>query len=92
MVGVVDRLGVGAEEIGEGSGVGGVVFVFMESYQEVKVVFHQTVGVGICDGVDVANVKVEEVLIVTFLNEEIFAVVAPIVDVVVVSADEGRFF
>jgi len=64
----------------------------MQTYQEVKVVFHQTVGVGIGDGVDVANVKVEEVLIVTFLNEEIFAVVAPIVDVVVVSADEGRLF
>ena len=49
---------------------------------EVEVVGQQAVGVGFGDGQDVFGVEVEEVGVVSWFDEQVFAVVAAVVDVV----------
>ena len=48
-----------------------------------KMIPHQAVCERIRDGVNVAGVKLEEIRIVALLAEQVFAVVAAIVDVII---------
>ena len=56
-----------------------------DSHEEVKVVWHQAVGIGIDDRLDVLGVQFEKVGIVPLLAEQGLAAVPAIVDVIVLA-------
>ena len=61
-------------------------FLFFERFdphQDVKVVTQQAIGVGVGDGPDVLGVELEEMAVVAIFAEEVLAVVAAVVDVIV---------
>ena len=55
----------------------------LDAHQKVKVVLEQAVRVGLGYGLDILCVELEKVWVVALLAEERFAVVATVVDVVV---------
>lgn len=59
------------------------VWCVLNSNQEVKVVFQQTIGESFRKGGDVFLVEFEEMVVIAFLVKEVFPVVAAIVDVVI---------
>lgn len=48
-----------------------------------KMISQQTISKRICDGRDVLFIQLHEVIIIAFLDEDILAVVAAIIDVIV---------
>jgi hypothetical protein len=52
-----------------------------------KIIFHQAIRIGICDRIDVADIEVEEVLVITLFDKQVFPIITAIVDVVILFAD-----
>ena len=96
-VGFIDRLAVGVEEIAEllaGRHDSSVVRLLrnrLESHQHMKVVFQETVGVGVGDSWDVTSVQLEKMVIVPLLKKQIFSVIATVIDVVVATKLEWNW-
>jgi len=68
--------------------IGALLFQRLDANQEVKVVSQQAIGIGMGNGLDVPAIEVQELVVVAFLDEDVFPVVATIVDVIVLTVLE----
>src|SRR5262249_51532738 len=64
----------------------------LDAHQHMKVILEQAISVGVGDRRDVAGVQPEEMAVVTLLKEQVLAVVAAVVDVIVAAGLERNRF
>ena len=102
-IGIVDRFCVGVEQISELLAWGCCFKMFrslqdfyllhsFNAHQEMEVIAQQAVRIRVCNTCDVPGVELQEVRIIALFYEDVFPVVAAVVDVVVTSVLKGCWF
>jgi hypothetical protein len=59
--------------------------------QEVKVVSQQTIGIRIGYRLDVLGVELQKIAVVAFLDKDVFAIVATVVDMIILAVLERNW-
>lgn len=100
LVGFVECFCTGAEKVGEGPAWIGMaiglpvlkgladllaLFVISDPHQQMKMVAHQTMGIRFSNWLNVVRLQFQEIRIVALFPEQRFAVVAAVVDMIVLA-------
>jgi hypothetical protein len=52
----------------------------------------QTIGIGICNRLDILGVEPHEVVVITLIDKQVFPVITPVVDMIVLAKLEWNGF